>query len=161
MTAVSFIALMAVAGCSDVIIQDDEAAGGAGGEGASDGSGGGGGQGGQGGEGGDGCPGPFTPTCDPGDTLLDGPGPCPSDTLCYAETICGITFTCVDSFPEHGCPAEAPIAGDLCDLADVMQCTYLYEDAACEVFECAPVYPEEGAPSEWVLVANMCPTSGA
>lgn len=157
MTVLSLVVVAALTACSDVVLEDD-GPGGAGGDG---GSGGSSGKGGEGGEGGQSCPGPFTPSCDPGDTLLDGPGHCPSDVLCYEQMVCGITFSCIDSFPQHGCPQAAPVAGDLCNLADGAQCVYPYEDAACDVFECSPVYPEAGAPSEWVLADDMCPTWGA
>ena len=147
-----------VLGCSEVRIQPD-GEGGSGGE-ETTGGGGQGGAGGEGGGGGSDCPGPFTPSCDPGDTLVEG-GPCPSDAFCYELSVCDVTVLCMDAFPEHGCPATAPIAESACALPDGKRCTYPHEDAACDVFECWPVYPEEGAPSRWVLVDDVCPTWGA
>lgn len=40
------------------------------------------------------------PSCDEGDTQLD--GPCPPDTRCYTRSLCGTTIYCLDS----SCDAE-------------------------------------------------------
>jgi hypothetical protein len=98
------------------------------------------------------------PVCDPGDIEIS--TPCPPDVSCYSVTECGSTITCIDEWPEQGCPPAPPPEGSACeDIGTFKSCTYLTSPGCFEFYSCDQAFDTKAW--VWSFTGGGCDGSGS